>query len=226
MIKTVFFDLDGVIIDSEPIHARAKKLTLDTYGIVYPDAVFDEFIGQTDEDFFKYVSEELDARRHSFEQLLQKKNRLFIDLLPEMKFVDGFPNFFQNVKNRKLKTALVSSTSTYTLELTDNHFHIVRMFDLLVTAKDTVHHKPHPAPYLKALEALPASVEDTIVIEDSPNGIHSAKQAGCKVFALATSFKTEQLAGADEICAGYAELSAKLGFTNSPPVSGSMIPAS
>jgi beta-phosphoglucomutase len=213
MIKAVFFDLDGVIIDSEPVHAKAKKLTLDAYGIVYPDSIFDEFIGQTDEDFFKYVSEELDARGHSFERLLQKKNELFIDLLPEMKLVSGFRHFFQNVKNKGLKTALVSSTSAYTLELIDKYFDVTRLFDLLVTEKDTVHHKPHPEPYLKALETLPASIESTIVIEDSPNGILSAKQAGCKVFAITTSFKAQKLIEADEVFANYAELSAKLGFS-------------
>lgn len=208
MVKTVFFDLDGVVIDSEPVHAKAKKLTLDAYGIVYPDSIFDEFIGQTDEAFFRYVSEELDVQGHSFEGLLQKKNKLFIDLLPEMRFVDGFSTFFQNMKNRGLKTALVSSTSTYTFGLIDKYFHIACLFDLLITEKDTVRHKPHPEPYLKALDALPASIENTIVIEDSPNGILSAKQAGCKVFALATSFKAEKLVEADEIFAGYTDLTA------------------
>jgi beta-phosphoglucomutase len=213
MIKTIFFDLDGVIIDSEPVHAKAKKFTMDAFGITYPDSIFDAFIGQTDEDFFKYVSVELDVRGHSFELLLHKKNELFIDLLPEMKLVDGFPLFFQNAKNSGLKTALVSSTSTYTLGLIDNYFNLTRLFDLLVTEKDTVNHKPHPEPYLKALETLPASRESAIVIEDSPNGILSAKRAGCKVFALATSFLPEKLTEADSVFGSYAELSKELGFT-------------
>ncbi|MDR1098828.1 MAG: HAD hydrolase-like protein, partial [Tannerella sp.] len=126
MIETVFFDLDGVIIDSEPVHAKAKKLTLDEFDIAYPDSIFDEFTGQTDEDFFKYVSAELDVQRHSFELLLHKKNELFIDLLPEMKLVSEFRPFFRHVKSRGLKTALVSSTSAYTLELIDRHFNITR----------------------------------------------------------------------------------------------------
>jgi beta-phosphoglucomutase len=213
MIKNIFFDLDGVIIDSEPVHAKAKKFTLDEFEIAYPDSIFDAFTGQTDEDFFKYVSAELDVRRHSFELLLQKKNELFIDLLPEMKLVSKFRPFFQNVKNKGLKTALVSSTSAYTLELIDRYFNITRLFDLLVTEKDTVNHKPHPEPYLKALETLPASIESTIVIEDSPNGILSAKQAGCRVFAITTSFRAEKLMEADEVFADYAELSAGLGFS-------------
>ncbi|MDR2679981.1 MAG: HAD family phosphatase [Tannerella sp.] len=212
MIKTVFFDLDGVIIDSEPVHAKAKKITMDEFGIAYPDSVFDEFIGQTDEDFFKYVSAELDARRHFFELLLQRKNELFTDLLPEMKLVSGFPFFYRKVKDRGLKTVLVSSTSTYTLGLIDRYFNITHLFDLLVTEKDTVYHKPHPAPYLKALETLPASIESTVVIEDSPGGILSAKRAGCKVFALATSFKPEKLAEADKVFGSYTELSGEFEF--------------
>jgi beta-phosphoglucomutase len=212
MIETIFFDLDGVIIHSEPVHAKAKRLTLDEYGIDYPDAIFDAFIGQTDQDFFSYVSAELDARKHPLELLLQKKNDLFIGLLPEMEFVDGFPSFFRYMRDKGLKAALVSSVSAYTLEWIDTYFDITRLFDLLVTAKDTVNHKPHPEPYMKALQALPASTGSTIVIEDSPNGIISAKRAGCKVFALATSFQMEKLSEADEAFKGYAELSARLGF--------------
>ncbi|MDR2037476.1 MAG: HAD family phosphatase [Bacteroidales bacterium] len=213
MINTIFFDLDGVIIDSEPIHAKAKKLTLDEYGIGYPASIFDDFIGLTDEDFFKYVSVELEKKNRPFEILLQKKQELFIELLPEMKFVDDFLLFYQEIKNKGMKTALVSSVSTYTFELVDKNFNISHLFDLLVTKKDTVHHKPHPAPYIKALQKLPASIESTIVIEDSPNGITSAKKAGCKVFALTTSFGAEKLTEADEIFGSYMELSGKLGLT-------------
>ncbi|MDR1201058.1 MAG: HAD family phosphatase [Tannerellaceae bacterium] len=210
MIKTIFFDLDGVIIDSEPIHAKAKKLTLDEYGIDYPISLFDDFIGQTDEAFFKHVSETLDTERRPIDLLLQRKQKLFVELLPEMKFVDGFLFFHQKVKEKGLKTALVSSTSSYTFELIDKIFNISHLVDLLVTEKDTVYHKPHPAPYLKALQTLPASTETTIVIEDSPNGIISAKKAGCKVFALTTSFKAEKLTDADKIFHHYSALAMEL----------------
>jgi sugar-phosphatase len=57
---------------------------------------------------------------------------------------------------------------------------------------------------------LPASTETTIVIEDSPNGITSAKKAGCKVFALATSFTADKLTAADKICCNYSELAQEL----------------
>lgn len=213
MIKTIFFDLDGVIIHSEPIHGKAKKLTLDEFGINYPPTIFDDYIGRTDEDFFRYASEKLDTQKHRFEILLHRKQDLFVELIPEMKLVDGFLSFFQETKNKGIKTALVSSTSTYTFDLIDKHFNITNLFDLLITQKDTTNHKPHPDPYIKALQTLPASTESTIVIEDSPNGITSAKNAGCKVYALTTSFKADKLTEADKIVNSYAELSEELRLT-------------
>lgn len=212
MIKTIFFDLDGVIVDSEPIHAKAKRIILDSHSIKYPDTIFDDFIGQPDEVFFKYVCDNLDKQRNSYELLVQEKNNQFLDLIPEMRLIEGFTHFINDIKKRKIKTALVSSTSTYTFGLIDSHFHIANLFDLLITEKDTERHKPFPDPYLKALQILPASVDSTIVIEDSPNGIKSAKEAGCKVFALTSSFNAEKLIEADEILNSYNEIAKKITF--------------
>ena len=210
MINTIFFDLDGVIVDSEPIHAKAKRMILDSYSIEYPDSIFDDFIGQPDEVFFKYVYENLDKQKNPYKLLLQEKNEQFFELIPEMKLVEGFTSFINEIKKRNINTALVSSTSTYTFGLIDKHFHLAGLFDLLITEKDTERHKPFPDPYIKALLTLPASVDNTIVIEDSPNGIKSAKKAGCRVFALTTSFKTEKLMEADEIFNSYDEIAEKL----------------
>ena len=210
MIDTIFFDLDGVIVDSEPIHAKAKRIILDSYSIQYPGSIFDDFIGQPDEVFFKHVFENLDKQRNPYQLLLQEKNDQFFELIPEMQLVEGFTSFINEIKKKNIKTALVSSTSTYTFGLIDKHFYLADLFDLLITEKDTERHKPFPDPYIKALQTLPASVNSTIVIEDSPNGIKSAKEAGCCVFALTTSFKTEKLMEADAIFNSYDEIAEKL----------------
>lgn len=212
MINTIFFDLDGVIVDSEPIHAKAKRMILDSYSIQYPDSIFDDFIGQPDEVFFKHIYKNLDKQKNPYQSLLQEKNDQFFELIPEMKLVEGFTTFIDEVRKKNIKTALVSSTSTYTFGLIDKHFLLGDLFDLLITEKDTERHKPFPDPYIKALQTLPASVDNTIVIEDSPNGIKSAKEAGCKVFALTTSFRTEKLMEANEIFNSYDEIAEKVLF--------------
>ena len=213
-ITSVFFDFDGVVIDSEPVHAKAKRLVLEKYSISYAETIFDEYKGRTDDVFFSFVSEKLSSEKYSSDTLYASKKEIFETIIPELKLIDGFQKFLQKVKNKRLRTAMVSSTSIYSLNLVDKVFNISDMFDLIITEVDTDKHKPYPDPYLKALEKLPADVHSTIVIEDSPNGIISARKAGCFVYGLTSSFSADKLrnAGADVIVDSYDELSAVLNF--------------
>ena len=213
-VRTVFFDFDCVVIDSEPVHAKAKKLVLERYNIPYPATLFDEYKGRTDKVFFDFISKELDPLKRPTEILYDSKRIIFEEIINELTLIDGFLSFYQKVKDKGIATALVSSTSLYSLGLVDRHFSISGMFDLVITEADTLRHKPEPDPYLRALEILPANTATTIVIEDSPNGIISAKKAGCFVYALTSSFSGGILAeaGADEVVRSYDELIYKLGF--------------
>jgi len=207
-IKAVFFDFDGVVIDSEPLHAKAKKLVLEKFKISYSSAIFDDFKGRTDKVFFDFVSQKLDQGNNSSDFLQNTKKLLFEGIINELKLVEGFLPFLGKVKERSMRTALVSSTSLYSLGLVDRLYNISGLFDLLITEVDTEFHKPDPAPYLKALEKLSLTRHDSIVIEDSPNGIISAKKAGCFVYGLTTSFQSHTLreAGADQIVESFSEL--------------------
>lgn len=207
-IKAIFFDFDGVVIDSEPLHAKAKKLVLEKFNISYSSSIFDDFKGRTDKVFFDYVSQKLDQGKNSSDFLQNTKKLLFEGIINELKLVEGFLPFLGKVKERGMRTALVSSTSLYSLGLVDKLYNISGLFDLVITEVDTEFHKPDPAPYLKALEKLSLTRRDSIVIEDSPNGIISAKKAGCFVYGLTTSFQSHTLreAGADEIVESFREL--------------------
>ena len=214
MIKAILFDFDGVVIDSEPLHAKAKKIVLEKFNISYPATIFDDYKGRTDKVFFDYVSNTLDNNRRSSDFLQDTKKSVFEGIINELKLINGFLIFLQKVQDKRIRTALVSSTSLYSLALVDSLFHISEMFDLVITEMDTDLHKPYPDPYLKALEKLPADTQNSIVIEDSPNGIISAKKAGCFVYALTSSFPSDELmiAGADVIIESFDELIMKLNY--------------
>ena len=207
-LKTILFDFDGVVIDSEPLHAKAKKIILDRYKINYPASIFEEFKGKTDKIFFDFVTGTLCDQSQSSELLQNSKKAALEEIIVELKLIDGFLAFFEKVKARKIQTALVSSTSLYSLALVDNLYHISGMFDLVITEVDTDLHKPYPDPYLKALEKLSAEINTSIVIEDSPNGIRSAKSAGCFVYAITSSFPEQTLleAGADKVVGSFNDL--------------------
>lgn len=85
-------------------------------------------------------------------------------------------------------------------------------FDVIITGGDTVRHKPDPEPYLKAMSLLSVSGSETLVIEDSPNGIKSAKAANCTVVAITTGFKSHELhlAGADMVVSSFSEIEQEL----------------
>lgn len=210
LIKTIFFDLDGVVIDSEKLHLRALGLTLEKNDILFQHTILDGFVGRSDKSFFQYVYENIDDRI-DIEDFLKQKDILFDGLLSELQFVEGFTDFMHVVKEANVQTALVTSSSLQTVHKGDRVLHFLQSFDIVITEDDTTKHKPHPDPYLLALERSVADKEATIIIEDSINGIIAGKAAGCIVCGVTTSFDGATLknAGADFVFDSYKDLITK-----------------
>lgn len=206
-IKTVLFDMDGVVIDSEKLHLKAMGLTLEQNGIVYPETMLAGFVGKSDRSFFEHARDHLDDRV-DVDKFLEGKDALFNSFLPDMQFVDGFLPFAQFIQSKGIATALVTSSSHWTVNQVDELLGTKKWFNLIVAEEDTVKHKPDPAPYLLALEKLKAATDTTLIIEDSINGIISGKAAGCLVCGMTTSFDKQTLldAGADKAFDTYEEL--------------------
>lgn len=206
MIKKIFFDFDGVVVDSEPLHAKSKALTLQHYGIEYSPDLFDRFKGITELGFFKHVSEQLDPFHRSCDEFISKRHEFLARMLPEMPFIEGYEEFMGSLHAAGIGAILVTSSTRLELANIDNYLHFSKSYEHIISADDTPRHKPFPDPYLKALEVV--NSEDVVVIEDSPNGILAAKRADCIVYALMTSFTAAELeaAGADRIFEDYGAL--------------------
>jgi HAD superfamily hydrolase (TIGR01509 family) len=110
------------------------------------------------------------------------------------------------------RVGLATSATGHDFSLAARKFHLAAWFDVIVTGADTLQHKPHPEPYLKALSGLGIGADQTLVIEDSPNGIRSARAAGCSVAAITTSFGAHELteAGAGLLAPTFEELGVAL----------------
>jgi beta-phosphoglucomutase len=106
--------------------------------------------------------------------------------------------------------ALVTSSLRQNQEFAFAKFGLAPLFDVVVTAADVTHAKPHPEPYLTAVVRLGIPATDCLVIEDSLHGIASAQAAGCRTIGLATSYRPQVLAeaGADFVCQSYDEVAA------------------
>lgn len=205
--KTILFDMDGVVIDSEILHLKAMGLTLEQYDIAYTQELLSEYVGRSDESFFKHVFENMDSS-HEVEQLLEMKNTLFEGLLAELRYVEGFTDFIKNIDRDVYQIGLVTSSSLFTVNKVDELLNLKPYFEVIITEEDTQKHKPYPDPYLLALLKFEANKSRTLIIEDSINGIKSGKDAGCTVAGMTTSFSADILrnAGADFIVNSYNDL--------------------
>ncbi len=204
-IKAIIFDFDGVVVDSESLYEETAHELFRQYGIIATEKDWQSFRGLTAKDFFDNLihrfalpvtPEELATADH---KLLKQKFRKNLSYIP------GFQSFLKRVK-KKYKTALVTSTDTALLNWIFENTPVHRDFDLIITADDVDQHKPHPAPFLAVAKKLQICPTEMLVIEDSVNGVVSAKRAGSKVVGFLTSFGTSELKEADYHAANYQEL--------------------
>ena len=206
--NTLIFDMDGVIINSEELHARAKRMTLHKFDISYPENIFDDFKGRPDLDFWRYVVRELSFEKYSVAGLDGYKRNVYISIADELSLMPGVMDFIRTIREKFIRMGLVSSATRADFAVADDKFRLRQWFDMIVLGEDTRLHKPHPEPYLKAMTLLKTHPSETVVIEDSPNGVLSAKASGCHVVAITTTFPEEVLhrAGADFVAASFDEI--------------------
>src|SRR5690348_3890468 len=165
------FDFDGVIIDSEPLHAEAKRLTLNHFRIPYHDGLFTAFKGRPDYVFFRHVAAELADGLTTADEMEAFKVASYLDLFDDVPLVPGALDFLETAREVFPKLGLATSATRHDFELGARKYQLAKWFDAIVTGDDTVKHKPDPEPYVKAMAALGVSSSNAIVVEDSPNGI-------------------------------------------------------
>ncbi len=205
----MIFDMDGVIADSEHLHFEAEKHILQQHGIEAPWSEWHQFTGQTDQKIFQYIVEHFSDGRYTADDLIAAKYRIFLDILRQkLQPIPGVMDFLDWAKAHYEKLALTTSSQRL---IQQTIFEVLRLhsyFDVVITGNCIQHSKPHPEPYLKTLAALNLPASECMVVEDSLNGIKSAKAAGCRVAAITTSFSKAQLleCGADLVFDRFAEL--------------------
>jgi len=202
----ILFDMDGVIVDSMRFHAAAWKQVLRDYGVVVND--IDIYLRegmsgrQSVEDiFFEYGQSFPDER--VFQDLIAKKHALFesnhILLFPCVEAILEF------IKGRNVLTGLVTGSLKRSVDhLLDPG--VLSQFNVVVTAEDVSKGKPDPEPYALALEMLGVKPELSLIIENAPMGIRSAKSAGATCYALETTLPARYLKEADKIVSDHRSL--------------------
>ena len=207
----IIFDMDGVLIDSEPVHERSKREALQEAGITVPESLFASYIGRSDTVMINDLAAEhgLDAERSA--DILRAKHAIYESLEHTMQPIAGAVAFLRWACTR-YRLALATSATPRNREATLETLGVGSLFEAAVDAASFKHPKPSPEVFQIALERLALPATSCWIIEDAVNGVLAAKAAGCFAVGLTTSFSREALlaAGADLVVSDFTQLRAHL----------------
>jgi HAD superfamily hydrolase (TIGR01509 family) len=206
MILGVIFDMDGVLVDSEPFIAAAMVRMFGEKGYtVHPDDLR-PFIGTGEDNILKGVA---DAHQITLDLERDKARTyaIYLDLVHgNLRPLDGVLDFVRTCRERGLKIAVASSADA--VKVKGNLLEIglpLSTFDVIVSGNEVTHKKPSPEIFLEAARRLGLDPSTCLVVEDAIAGVAAAKAAGARCLALTTSFTPSQLSEADWVASTLAE---------------------
>ena len=186
MIRTVIFDLDGVIINSEPVHQRLEsemfaELNLD---ITEKDRAY--LVGMSAVDMWKYIRKAYDMDIDP-QELLKYGRKKYWDVLEntdDVKLIPGVLDLIRTLKKQGLVLLVASSATSITVNKVLEIFELGSWFEGTVGGDEVINSKPDPEIFLKAAALIDTNPAECLVIEDSTNGVLAAKGAGMKSIGL------------------------------------------
>ena len=182
MIETVIFDMDGVIIDSEPIHLEMQDILFQTYDVQLKPGEYQAFIGRSSKNMWQELIQRF-CLSVSVDEVLRKDRELYharIKSEPGLGPIPGVRELIEELHTREVKLALASSSSMESIELVLDLFELSGFFDHRVSGADLQYSKPHPEIFQVAAGITKTGKERCLVIEDSNHGITAAKRAEMK----------------------------------------------
>ena len=206
MFSAVIFDMDGVIIDSEPRHERAFLDVFEQMGYGQTHGVhFEHYIGRSDRAvWLDFISRH--NPKWSLDELTEWKQRHVIEILRrEQPIFEGLPELVAQLASRH-RLAVASGSVHPVIDAVLAMRSLRHHFPVVVSVQDVAQGKPAPDIFLRAAEMLGVEPATCCVIEDSAAGVTAARAAGMTAIAITNTLPAEKLAHAHHIVRTYGEI--------------------
>jgi len=204
--KAVIFDMDGVLVDSEPVIEAAAIAGLAEYGVQASSEDFIPFIGAGEDRYIGGVAEKYGVKYEP--GMKARVYEIYQEIIEDkLKVYDGTIETLNRLKDNGYVIGLASSADFIKIDANLRAAKIDRgLFTKIISGDDVKKKKPFPDIYLKAAQEMGMEPVECIVVEDAVNGIRAAKAAGMKCIAVTTSFPAEVLKkeSPDYICSSIS----------------------
>ena len=204
--------MDGVIVDTEPVHHYAYHQHYKELNIPVTAELFATFTGQSTKNVYQILKEKFNLYEDVNELVLRKRaifNEAF-DTKPDLELIPGVEQLIKNLHLNGFELILASSASKSTINRVFNRFNLNQYFKAKVSGEDFPKSKPDPAIFIHAASLANSNNDECIVIEDSTNGIEAALRAEIKVLGyVSQNTKRQDLSNANWICEDFFLIDAK-----------------
>jgi HAD superfamily hydrolase (TIGR01509 family) len=200
-IKSILFDMDGVLVDSMKYHMKSWKELLDIYNVKLSEDFIYEHEGAMDHEVIKNIFSQTGIHLDSeqIEEIYVTQNRLFNEKY--IRRVTFYPNALELLRKLSAQGLRLGLVTSSRMNLVNQIWRgeTLRFFEAVITSDHTERFKPHPDPYLKALKTVGGEGAHSLVIENAPAGIQSALAAGLTCYAISSTLPKEKLARAHRV---------------------------
>ncbi len=207
MIKAIFWDNDGVLVDTEILYYKANKETFAKIGIDLSEEIYVEYFLKSSKGTW-HLAEAKGFTAEEISIFRKERDRLYSNLLiKEMKVIEGAEETLKKLYGN-YKMGIVTSSRREHFEIIHGKSGLLSYFDFVLAGEDYENSKPAPDPYLKALELSRCSKDECIVVEDSERGLRAALAAGIKCLVIPTKLtRYSNFYGAERILTDIREVS-------------------
>lgn len=210
MIQTVIFDMDGVIVDTEPVHHFAYNQHFKQLNIEITPEMYASFTGNSTKNIFEKLKAHFNLKE-DVTTLVETKRNLFNDAFDHKEhlyLLEGVEDLIKDLYANGIQLVLASSSAHVTINRIFTRFNLHQYFTHIVSGEDFPKSKPHPAIFQHAAFLSGTPIENCIVIEDSTNGILAAKAAGIYCIGYdSVNSKMQDYSKADKVISHFNELS-------------------
>ena len=197
MIKACILDMDGVIVDTEPIQLEAFRIFLNEYEIHVSEEFLGSLVGYSIQDNMVDIKKQFfDGKTFDITSAISKRNEIYLQLISQQHLepLPGVIELISLCQQKNIKLALASSSDREQVDTIMNRMvkNFRSIFDAVVTGDDVLNKKPAPDIYFQVIDRLNFQPNLCLAFEDSRAGVESARAAGVICFAIRNQYAEEK----------------------------------